>query len=129
MCLSLLKGQATLHHTVAVVHAETNDLVSGHAWVPGWPCHCTPWSALCMRCYKMLHLLTLYPNRIQCAGIDTNMPLSQPIAIRLTTAQQHWLDVWRGDRMSRGTAIRLLLQQSIDLHGRGLLPATGRRES
>ncbi len=31
MCLSLLKGQATLHHAVAVVHAEANDLVSGHA--------------------------------------------------------------------------------------------------
>ncbi len=81
-----------------------------------------------MRCYKMSHWLILYPNRIQCAGIETSMPLSQPIAIRLTTAQQHWLDTWRGDRMSRGTAIRLLLQQSMELHGRGLLPATGRRE-
>jgi hypothetical protein len=82
-----------------------------------------------MHCYKMSHSLTLYPNQIQCVGIETSMALSQPIAIRLTTAQQHWLDTWRGDRMSRGTAIRLLLQQSMELNSRSLLQAAGRHES
>jgi hypothetical protein len=57
------------------------------------------------------------------------MRLAHPTPVRLSPDQLQWLDAWRGDRMSRGTAIRLLLQQSMDLHSRGLLPATGRRES
>jgi hypothetical protein len=56
------------------------------------------------------------------------MPLANPTPVRLTEDLLQWLDSWRGDAMSRGTAIRLLLQQAMDLHGRGLLPATGRRE-
>jgi hypothetical protein len=53
------------------------------------------------------------------------MALSRPTALRLTASQLIWIDFWRGDRMSRNAAIRLLLQQSIDLHAHGLLPATG----
>jgi hypothetical protein len=34
------------------------------------------------------------------------------------------LDSWRGDRMNRATAIRLLLDQSLRLHVDGILPAT-----
>jgi hypothetical protein len=56
------------------------------------------------------------------------MRLAHPTPVRLSQDQLQWLDAWRGDRMSRGTAIRLLLQQSMELHSRGLLPATGRRE-
>jgi hypothetical protein len=56
------------------------------------------------------------------------MQLARPFSLRLSPDQLQWLDAWRGDRMSRGTAIRLLLQQSMELHSRGLLPATGRRE-
>lgn len=56
------------------------------------------------------------------------MRLAHPTPVRLTPDQLRWLDSWRGDRMSRSTAIRLVLQQSIDLQQRGLLPATGRRE-
>jgi hypothetical protein len=43
--------------------------------------------------------------------------------VRLTQDLLQWLDSWRGDRMSRGTAIRLLLQQSMELHRDGILPA------
>jgi hypothetical protein len=57
------------------------------------------------------------------------MRLANPTPVRLSPDLLQWLDAWRGDRMSRGTAIRLLLHQSMELHGRGLLPATGRRES
>jgi hypothetical protein len=56
------------------------------------------------------------------------MRLANPTPVRLSPDLLQWLDAWRGDRMSRGTAIRLLLQQSMELHSRGLLPATGRRE-
>jgi predicted DNA-binding protein len=52
--------------------------------------------------------------------------LSNPTHIRLTTDLQQRLDSWRGDRMSRATAIRLLLEQSLDLHLHGILPATKR---
>lgn len=54
------------------------------------------------------------------------MRLSHPTHIRLTADLQQRLDSWRGDRMSRATAIRLLLEQSLDLHLRGILPATKR---
>lgn len=52
------------------------------------------------------------------------MRLSNPTHIRLTPELQHQIDGWRGDRMNRGTAIRLLLEQALDLHLRGILPAT-----
>jgi len=46
------------------------------------------------------------------------MRLSQPTHIRLSLAQIQALDRWRGDRMSRATAIRVLLDQSLKLHTR-----------
>ena len=52
------------------------------------------------------------------------MRLSNPTHIRLTPDQLQRLDGWRGDRMNRATAIRLLLEQALDLHMRGILPAT-----
>ena len=57
------------------------------------------------------------------------MPLAHPVPLRLTPDQLAWLDTWRGDTFSRSTAIRLLIAESMRLHSRGLLPATGRRES
>ena len=54
------------------------------------------------------------------------MRLAHPTPVRLSQDQLQWLDTWRGDRMSRGTAIRLLLQQGMDLHRDGILPATKR---
>ena len=51
------------------------------------------------------------------------MRLSHPTHIRLTTDQMQRLDTWRGDRMNRATAIRLLLDQSLDLHLDSILPA------
>ena len=52
------------------------------------------------------------------------MRLAHPTHIRLTPEQLQALDRWRGNRMSRATAIRLLLDQSLQLHTRGILPAT-----
>ena len=57
------------------------------------------------------------------------MPLANPTPVRLAQDQLQWLDSWRGDRMSRCTAIRLLLQQAMELHRDGFLPSTGRREA
>jgi hypothetical protein len=54
------------------------------------------------------------------------MQLARPFSLRLSPDLLQWLDSWRGDRMSRGTAIRLLLQQSMELHRDGRLPATKR---
>lgn len=54
------------------------------------------------------------------------MQLCRPFSLRLSPDLLHWLDSWRGDRMSRGTAIRLLLQQSMELYRDGILPATKR---
>jgi hypothetical protein len=51
------------------------------------------------------------------------MQLCRPFSLRLSPDLLQWLDSWRGDRMSRGTAIRLLLQQSMELHRDGRLPA------
>ena len=51
------------------------------------------------------------------------MQLCRPFSLRLSQDLLLWLDSWRGDRMSRGTAIRLLLQQSMELHRDGILPA------
>ena len=42
------------------------------------------------------------------------MPLANPTPIRLTHDLLLWLDSWRGDRMSRSTAIRLLLQALME---------------
>ena len=52
------------------------------------------------------------------------MRLSNPTHIRLTPDLQHRLDGWRGDRMNRATAIRLLLEQALRLHRDGILPPT-----
>jgi predicted DNA-binding protein len=50
--------------------------------------------------------------------------LSNPTHIRLTPELQQRLDGWRGDRMNRATAIRLLLEQALRLHCDGILPVT-----
>jgi len=42
------------------------------------------------------------------------MQLCRPFSLRLSPELLRWLDSWRGDRMSRGTAIRLLLQQAME---------------
>jgi hypothetical protein len=51
--------------------------------------------------------------------------LSNPTHIRLSPDLQQRLDGWRGDRMNRATAIRLLLEQALDVCiCVGILPAT-----
>jgi hypothetical protein len=50
--------------------------------------------------------------------------LANPTHIRLSSDLLEWLDDWRGDRMSRGTAIRFHLHQAMELHQYGFLPAT-----
>jgi hypothetical protein len=57
------------------------------------------------------------------------MRLAHPTPIRLSPDLIRWLDTWRADRMSRSTAIRVLLEQSMQLHRDGILPATGYRET
>jgi hypothetical protein len=47
----------------------------------------------------------------------------QPTYVSATDLQQR-LDSWRGDRMNRATAIRLLLEQALRLHCDGILPPT-----
>lgn len=47
--------------------------------------------------------------------------------MRLSPNQLQWLDSWRADRMSRSTAIRLLLEEAMRLHRDGILPATQRK--
>ena len=39
------------------------------------------------------------------------MRLANPTPIRLSQAQLDWLDAWRGNTMSRSSAIRLLLER------------------
>jgi hypothetical protein len=39
------------------------------------------------------------------------MKLCRPFSLRLTPELLLWLDKWRGNAMSRGTAIRVLLEQ------------------
>ena len=51
------------------------------------------------------------------------MRLSKPTHIRLSSELEQRLDLWRGDRMARGTAIRVLLEQALDLRQDGTLPA------
>lgn len=41
------------------------------------------------------------------------MKLCPPFSLRLTPELLQQLDSWRGDRMSRGTAIRLLLERAM----------------
>jgi hypothetical protein len=70
----------------------------------------------------------------QCSSSGYNTPafkprpvrLANPTPVRLSPDLLQWLDSWRADRMSRGTAIRILLQQSMELHRDGILPATKR---
>jgi len=50
------------------------------------------------------------------------MQLCPPFSIRLNTELTKWIDEYRGDRMARGTAIRLLLEQSMRLKRDGILP-------
>jgi len=44
------------------------------------------------------------------------MPLCPPFSLRLTLEQIQWLDQRSGDKMSRGTAIRLLVHEAMKLH-------------
>lgn len=41
------------------------------------------------------------------------MQLCRPFSIRLNPDLLQWLDSWRGDRMGRGTAIRVLLEEAM----------------
>jgi hypothetical protein len=41
------------------------------------------------------------------------MRLAKPTPVRLTPDLLRRLDAWRGDAMSRGTAIRVLLEQAL----------------
>jgi hypothetical protein len=41
------------------------------------------------------------------------MQLCRPFSLRLSPELFRWLDSWRGDRMSRGTAIRVLLEETM----------------
>jgi hypothetical protein len=50
------------------------------------------------------------------------MRLSQPTHIRLAPDLLQWLDSWRGDRMTRATAIRLLLDEAMLLHRDDVTP-------
>lgn len=52
------------------------------------------------------------------------MRLSRPTHIRLAPEQLQALDRYRGDRMSRATAIRILIDQALRLQLDGILPAT-----
>jgi hypothetical protein len=54
------------------------------------------------------------------------MRLANPTPVRLSQDQLQWLDDWRGDRMSRGTAIRVVIEEAMRLHRDGILPATQR---
>lgn len=51
------------------------------------------------------------------------MRLSHPTHIRLSPELMQRLDSWRGDRMNRATAIRLLLEQALRLQLDNVLPA------
>ena len=41
------------------------------------------------------------------------MQLCRPFSLRLSQDLLQWLDSWRADRMSRGTAIRVLLEEAM----------------
>jgi hypothetical protein len=46
-------------------------------------------------------------------ALPRSMKLANPTPERLSQDLLRRLDVWRGDAMSRGTAIRLLLEQAL----------------
>jgi hypothetical protein len=52
------------------------------------------------------------------------MPLANPTPVRLAQDQLQWLDSWRSDRMSRGAAIRCLIDQFIELQQRGIIQSS-----
>lgn len=52
------------------------------------------------------------------------MPLANPTPVRLAQDQLQWLDSWRADRMSRGAAIRCLIDQFIELQRQGIIQQT-----
>ena len=54
------------------------------------------------------------------------MRLSTPTPVRLSPELTQWLDAWRGDVMSRSTAIRLLLEDAMRFHRDGILPPSRR---
>lgn len=51
-----------------------------------------------------------------------------PISVLFTPEQVKWLDSRRTAGLSRSAVIRLVVEEAMRLHSRGLLPATGRRE-
>ena len=54
------------------------------------------------------------------------MRLSTPTPVRLSPELLQWLDAWRGDVMSRSTAIRVLLEDAMRFHRDGILPPSRR---
>jgi hypothetical protein len=54
------------------------------------------------------------------------MQLARPFSLRLSPELTQWLDAWRGDVMSRSTAIRLLLEDAMRFHRDGILPPSRR---
>ena len=54
------------------------------------------------------------------------MRLAHPTPVRLSPSLLQWLDCWRGDHMSRATAIRLLLDEAMRFHRDGVLPESKR---
>lgn len=54
------------------------------------------------------------PRGYACQAIRrTFMQLCRPFSLRLSQDLLQWLDSWRADRMSRGTAIRVLLEEAM----------------
>jgi hypothetical protein len=54
------------------------------------------------------------------------MRLARPFSLRLSPELLQWLDSWRGDRMGRGTAIRVLMEDAMRFHRDGILPPSRR---
>ncbi len=48
-----------------------------------------------------------------CQLAASAMKLCRPFSLRLSPELLQWLDKWRGDAMSRGTAIRVLLEKAM----------------
>lgn len=55
--------------------------------------------------------------------------LSHPLAVQFTPEQLAWLDGRRVAGLSRSAVLRLVVEEAMRLDKRGILPATGRRES
>ena len=66
-------------------------------------------------------------NRYNGSACAARMSLLQPLNLRLTSQQLTWLDSWRGQTLSRSAAIRLLLDQAIQLHPGTPIRPTDRR--